>query len=1113
MAKKAIIFLVKLLVTVGLFTLLFRPQTYGLRENFWGKDTEWEIAQVVEQTSQKGESESLTLDFRSPHLKNRIEITLPATNSGRTVSVERSNDGASWEPLVERVATATKDASAGEMAVDAIDFPANESQFLRLTLRPKPGQSEDAGITAIRGGFYERMTLGTLLEVIRNVETHHLAFWLAFALLVKLAGMLCGVLRWRLLLKGQGLSIPFWYMVQSWFVGRTIGIFLPGTIGLDGYRLYDSARYTGDAVKSTAVIAVEKLIGIVAMTLLVFLTFPLGLERLPFKIPMLVVCMTVFGTFVVVSFLLLLNPRVIQVVVAAVPTPKIVRDKFDKLGAAATAYSGNRKMLLLAVLLGVLVHVGTCFMYFGTMSAIRAENVTIFDIFFASPLMIWGTVLGPTVGGEGIREIVFVWCLAAKTGTAKAILIGHLGWWVGEVVPFLIGLPIYLLRRRPAKEEMQARLGQARQEAAAANQSIHLTPKEVSDYRNKLVNGALAGLLGGLIAGALIGLGEASWIARTFTSSTELAAFWWGALMYGLAFAGVGLGIAGGLMFLYLLKDRFLPAALTFGLSLGGCLGMGGVVLGFWRFKRDVLGQHNPSVQQLAAIGVAAAVVAILGTLIGAFVTSRFKKASRGKAVAAGALVYVALVLLGVGLSSFNATEPVAQERVFAPPVKATGPNLILVAADALRADYLPTFSDEAKAETPALAAFATDSLVFQHCFAQASWTKPSFATLFSGLYPEAHTATTKTSALPSDVTTFVEALEAGGYYTKGFANNPNITATFNFHQGYTDYVDLEPHRHLGATVSASKLTIYEVIRRLKRKVVVTNFYQPAEVVTKQALTWLDGQERPSDTPFFLFLHYMDPHDPFMDWENPGVGYARRNNSNPDKDTFLDKMRHAYCLDIEHMDKHLGALFDGLRQRGLYGDTLILFVADHGEEFYDHEGWWHGQTLYDELVHVPLIVKLPGNALAGTANTDLARHIDVAPTLLHFAGVAKPEAMTGMTLVDGAGVFTNNGITYTYAENDFEGNVLQAVRTPISKVITANEDNGRDLAPVEYYNLVEDPKEQKNLAGQNDAVEAELCGVLAQMQAAIKEGAAEPALAEDADALKEQLESLGYLGD
>ncbi len=965
---------------------------------------------------------------------------------------------------------------------------------------------------------------GDMLREVREAGAHNVVFWLTFAAVVKLAGMLAGVLRWRLLLHGQGIRMPFWYMVQSWFVGRFIGIFLPGTIGLDGYRLYDSCRYTGEVIKCTTVIAVEKLIGFIALTGLVFLTFPLGFRLLNVNVPMLVVILAVLGSLVAVFFLLLLNPRVIQVLVAVVPTPGVVRNKFNKLGAAVTAYSGNRADLLLAVLLGVIVHVGTCFMYFGTMMAIRAANTNLLDILFASPLMIYGTVLGPSVGGEGIREIVFVTLLSAKSGAAAALTFAHLGWWVGEVVPFLIGLPIYVLRSRPAKEQLEAELAQARQQAAEAEEGLHLAPEVVADYRNRLVDCVLAGVLAGLIAGGLVGLVEAGWVARTLEGLHELAIFWWGPLVYGILFAPVGLAVAAALAFLYLLVSRFAPAAITFALSLGGALAAGTLIIGRFRFQRDVLEGHGLTPAQNGMVLVAALGIGLAAALVAGLVLWIIR-GNRVKGIAGGVVAYLALIAVGGALSAV--LRPDAEAAVaFAPKMQATGPNIVFVVVDALRADYLALYSDAAVAKTPQLAAFRHDAVLFTNCFAQSTWTKPSFATLFSGLYPETHTATSKVSHLPDDIQTVAEVLYEGGYHTKGFSNNPHIMNIFNFGQGFVDYTDLKPDvYYFGATLSASKLSLYDALRRAKqnavaeipfwpKKLVVTEFYQPAEVVTGEALDWLDSGAVPEGVPFYLFLHYMDPHDPFMDADKPGVGYARVRLGNPDP-SLREPMQKAYNDEIEYLDTYLSELFDGLRRRGLYDDALIVFTADHGEEFYDHEGWWHGQTLYDELMHVPLIVKLPGNARRGQTNAYLARHVDIPVTFIHFAGLKRPEAMPGKALFGENNTDANADTLFVYAELDFENNILQGVRTYDTKVIHANADNPRRFDPVEFYDLAADPLEHHNLAGQQNPRkddQQKLEEVLEGMLRFTRENAAVPVLDSGMTSdIKQRLEALGYL--
>ena len=965
--------------------------------------------------------------------------------------------------------------------------------------------------------YFGGITPAKMWNEISQVEVHNIAFWLGFALVVKLAGMLAGVLRWRLLLLGQGLKVPFWYMVQSWFIGRTIGIFLPGTIGLDGYRLYDSSRYTGEVIKCTTVIAVEKLIGFIALTFLVFLTFPFGFRLLEIKLPVLLAILFVLGCFVTVSFLLLLNPRVIQVGVAVIPTPKAVRNKLDKLGAAVTAYSGSRASLMLAVFFGLLVHVGTCFMYFGTMMAIRAANTSLMDIFFASPIMIYGTVLGPSVGGEGIREIVFVTLLSGKTAGVAAATFAHLGWWVGELVPFLIGIVVFLFRPVPSKEELKSELAEVQAESGALNTGLHLKPEEIGVYRQKLYTCLLAGLAGGLIAGALIGWAEAFWLSSYTESMQDTGAFWWGPAVYGILFMGVGLGVAGALTFLYLLFDKFLPAALTFGLSIAGSLAAGIFIIGRFRYGRDVLGEHAMTMSDnLMIVGVAMGAGILALVIFGGIVAAL--RGSRMKGAMAALATYLILVLAGAAYAKVSADT--GEEAAFTPPMESTGPNIILVAVDTLRADYLPMYNEAAEAKTPNLAGLANDSVLHESTFAQSSWTKASFGTIFSGLFPTVHSATGKASALPDDVVTTAEILQAGGYYTKGYSNNPNITSTFNYNQGFADYVDLEPDRFFGATSSASRLTLYEVLRKVRNMVKsklpggglrVEEFYQPAERVTDTALSWLD-EGRPDNAPFYLFVHYMDPHDPYRDPDKPGRIYARNAMGDPSPEEYLETFKRSYNFEIEYLDEHLGRLFDGLRERDLYNDTVIIFTSDHGEEFYEHGGWWHGLSLYEEQIAIPLIIKLPGNAHAGARQTMITRHVDIAPTTAALAGLQPADKMTGQALVQPNQDLVGAGPAESYAHLDFEGIRLNSVRTETTKLITANEDNKRKYAPVELYNLIEDPGEQNNLAEEDAATKDEL---LAKIENFDAESKTQAVAAEDVMSPEEraQLEALGYLGD
>jgi len=1067
---------------------------------------------------------------------------------------------------------------------------------------------------------FKGVSLPEIFAALGRVDAGTAAFWLSFAAIVKLGGIFAGVARWNVLLRGQGITLPWWYLTKCWFMGRAIGLWLPGTVGLDGYKLVESSAYTGEVAKCTSVVVVEKLIGFVNLFLLVLLTLPLGLALFNINLVILGAILLILAGFITVAFTFLLQPRIVQVLVSVIPLPNVIRGKIDEFGAAVTAYSHHRRSLLYAVVLGFFVHLGIIFMYFGTSMAVTGGTSSITDILFASPLVIAGSVFAPTVSGIGVREGVMTILLGAKYGTAEAFLWGHLGLWVGEMVPFLLSVPLLLFATRPDRETFMAELEETRRKAeAAGGPSFHLPEGAAAEYSRKFWNAAGAGIMAGLIAGAVFGLAESIWHVSTLTQVTEYSAYWWGPAVYGLAFSGLGLAIAGGLIFLYLAFDRFLPTAWTFGLSFGGTIAAAALVIGRFRFQRDIMEEHALSMAQNLMVAGAAVGAGMVCVILGAMIISFAKRLGGGRpslarGLAAGLAVYAALVI-GGGILSMIRT-PQVEAAAFEPEREAAGPNIIFVAVDTLRADYLKLYNPLAAVDTPHISALAEDGVTFENTFAQSSWTKASFGTIFSGMYPEGHTATGKASALPDEVDTIAEKLNEAGYFTKGYSNNPNITSVFNYDQGFHDYVDLKPDLYFGAGPSSEKLVLYDILRKVVQtfykqmgnRIVITDFYQPADVVTDIALDWIDGDERPDDAPFYLFLHYMDPHDPFRDPERPGKGYARVQLGNPDPaqvieraakvgplemgdqavvtidgtvegvalppiprqeillgqgelpfemeaaiagaeageavtcsvtydanypneqlagktaeyaievreaydvHTYVDVFKRSYNYEITTLDEELGRLFAGLKERGLYDDSLIVFTSDHGEEFHEHGGWWHGLSLYEEQICIPLVIKLDGNQMAGQRTSDMARHIDLAPTLSYFAGAVPSQSWKGVPLfIDDS--FGNEEIVDTYAHLDFEGIRLRSWRTDKMKLIEANEDNKRNYAPIEIYNLVKDPGEQENLAGDPNMtpVIEQFQQFIDQMEAFIKEGAAEPATDTEATKeMQEQLESLGY---
>ncbi len=201
----------------------------------------------------------------------------------------------------------------------------------------------------------------------------------------------------------------------------------------------------------------------------------------------------------------------------------------------------------------------------------------------------------------------------------------------------------------------------------------------------------------------------------------------------------------------------------------------------------------------------------------------------------------------------------------------------------------------------------------------------------------------------------------------------------------------------------------------------------------------------------------------------------------------------------------LGQLFDWLKDEGLYDKSLIVLTADHGEEFQEHGGWWHGQTLYQEQIAVPLIIKYPEALQAGTVVTDLARSLDIAPTILDAAGLSIPQAMVGRSLAG-----DSEPASFAFAEEDHEGNVLQSLRTASHKLILANDDNPRGLPPQALFDLSNDPAEQQDLlAGEPERAQT-LRDTLGQVLSLALEQAVEGEVGSLDTGLQDQLRDLGY---
>ncbi len=365
-------------------------------------------------------------------------------------------------------------------------------------------------------------------------------------------------------------------------------------------------------------------------------------------------------------------------------------------------------------------------------------------------------------------------------------------------------------------------------------------------------------------------------------------------------------------------------------------------------------------------------------------------------------------------------------------------PLAVVYLVDTLRADHTTPYG-YARDTTPELGHFAKDAVVFDAAISAAPWTKPSVGSLFTSLMPGEHGAIQLRDPLNPHLVTLSEMMKSKGYVTgAAIANSVIFSAGTNFEQGFDCFAGLHDRND-----------------RISKKV-------EAGGVVDAALAWL---AQSAGLPGFLYVHTMDPHVPYA----PPPPFDRKYlpapvPGHPGRDPRTDylepedreRMIAQYDGDIAYGDQEFGRFVRELKTRGLYDRALIVFLADHGEEFQDHGGWLHGRSVFDELVRVPLIVKFPEGRHAGTRVQQQVRVLDVLPTVLAEMGLPVPEppAVAGRPLqavVKGEGT-----AVHALSEATHRGYVVFGVRTDKDKYVWRFSPQEDEL----YFDLVQDPGEQ-----------------------------------------------------
>ncbi len=465
------------------------------------------------------------------------------------------------------------------------------------------------------------------------------------------------------------------------------------------------------------------------------------------------------------------------------------------------------------------------------------------------------------------------------------------------------------------------------------------------------------------------------------------------------------------------------------------------------------------------------------------------------------------------------------------PGTFAKGPHILLIVFDTLRFDHTGAYG-YTRDTTPVLDRFAREGVLFERAYAPSSWTLPSTASLLTGRYPSSHGVEKSTSALSDELETLPAILRGRGYRTGLFSGNPFVEPNFGFRKGYERihattrpmylrlfYLPIYLKTTFGRTFlipggSDSWVTRYESIWRpgLKKE-----WIEGGEL-TGELFRWIDEEE---DRPLFAHVQIMEPHEPYVGrgrFGREGISRATMLGTAPlhpfdtIPDPTPDKLEIAvgrYDDNVWSADLVLESIVAGMEERGLLEDTWIVLTSDHGEEFHEHGGCGHGNSLYEELIRVPLIFH--GKGIMPRRVQSLARLIDVAPTICALAGAPPPGGAAGISLLPILlGDSDETGLSEVYAEvNRARGRgASMLILSDGSKVIRSRGE-GEEI--FHLFNLADDPLERVNLYGRDRERSAAAVEKLLEAELNAAEGKKEGVESTLDPVTEKRLRALGYI--
>ena len=492
---------------------------------------------------------------------------------------------------------------------------------------------------------------------------------------------------------------------------------------------------------------------------------------------------------------------------------------------------------------------------------------------------------------------------------------------------------------------------------------------------------------------------------------------------------------------------------------------------------------------------------------------------------------YLLAILIVAAIALFSSCNPGKQNQN-------ARPNVIFLLVDTLRADAVSAYGG--KHPTPNIDGLARTGIMFTRAYAPSSWTVPSCASMVLGMYPQKHGLTegmvfsrkiVEQLRLPEQYETLAESFQKAGYTTFGITTNAHMDEQYGFGDGFDHYKSI--------------------------------WFQAAPVLERKLKKWKFKLRRASKkTGYFLFVHWIDPHfpyspkKPFIDTLQPGylkntprthdvftkseltkMGYRKGlaetgrllEDVGPEllhaKGYFkkhpeaLKELENLYASEVMFTDRSVGRV---LKMLPGVDNSLIVFVSDHGEAFNEHNSMIHGSDLYQETVHVPLIMVYPENQGAGRKVQRPVSLVDIAPTLLSFAGITPPQEYQGRDLspilkgeklpsrllwaqLDKADAFIWHAAFYRGMK------LIAHLPSEVDRVIAKSKKKEAPTKQYALYNLLTDPGETKDLS-------TELSEPFAKLKAELDTEMSKPPLikpetkkSEMSEKLKETMRDVGYL--